>query len=68
MTNKQKELLDKVLKEIDNEIGKVLVEKTMVIVKAALADETFGEECSKYYFDGIISILNERIEMAKKDA
>jgi hypothetical protein len=67
MTNEQKELLDKMLKEIDNGISKVLAEKTMVIAMAALADETFGEECSNYYFNGIISILNEHIEMAEKE-
>ena len=66
MTNNQKELLDKVLREIDDGISKVLAEKTMVIAMAALADETFAEECSNYYFNGIINILNGHMKMAKE--
>ena len=66
MTNKQKELIDKVSGILDKAIGESIAEATMTMIMANAVDDSFDDESADYFRDSILKVLNGYVEITKE--
>ena len=66
MTNKQKELIDKVSKVLDKQIGESIAEATMTMIMANAVDDSFDDESADYFRDSVLKVLNGYVEITKE--
>ena len=66
MTNKQKELIDKVSKILNKEIGEAIAEATMTMMMANVVDDSFDAESTDYFKNNVLKILNGYVEINKE--
>lgn len=66
MTNKQKELIDKVSKILDKAIGESIAEATMTMMMANAVDDSFDDESGDYFRYSVLKVLNDYVEITKE--
>ena len=66
MTNKQKELIDKVSRILNKAIGESIAEATMTMIMANAVDDSFDDESADYFKDSILKVLNDYVEITKE--
>lgn len=66
MTNKQKELIDKVSKILDKAIGESIAEATMTMMMANAVDDSFDDKSADYFKDSVLKVLNGYVELTKE--
>ena len=66
MTNKQKELIDKVSRILDKAIGESIAEATMTMMLANAVDNSFDDESADYYRDSVLKVLNDYVVITKE--
>jgi len=66
MTNKQKELIDKVSKVLDKAIGEAIAEATMTMMMAYAVDDSFDDESGDYFRDSVLKVLNDYVKITKE--
>jgi hypothetical protein len=66
MTNKQKELIDKVSKVLDKAIGEAIAGATMTMMMANVVDDSFDDESADYFRDSILKVLNDYVKITKE--
>lgn len=66
MTNKQKELIDKVSRILDKAIGESIAEATMTMMMANAVDDSFDDESADYFMDSVLKVLNDYVEITKE--
>lgn len=66
MTNKQKELIDKVSRILDKAIGESIAEATMTMMMANVVDNSFDVESTDYFKDSVLKVLNGYVELTKE--
>lgn len=66
MTNKQKELIDKVSRILDKAISESIAEATMTMMMANAVDDSFDDESADYFRDSILKVLNDYVDITKE--
>ncbi len=66
MTNKQKELIDKVSRILDKAIGESIAEATMTMMMANAVDDSFDDESADYFRGSVLKVLDSYVEITKE--
>lgn len=66
MTNKQKELIDKVSNVLYKTIGESIANATIAMVMASAVDDSFDNESADYFRDSVLKVLNGYVELTKE--